>query len=346
MIEVDVASTNQALPPEPQVVQRKWATSDVTRIEYPSGLCAYRKKFHLVQELGVTEEVVRHRTQREMDLIGRLEHLDLAPELGRLRLIEGDPNAGVLVTEAVAGRPLSEFVLGEFHRDANRGIKALSLAGAWLRQFQSLPITEVDRTFEPQQEAEDLPAYCDTRLCRMRHYGYRWVTDQFRGKVCRTLEQLVQSSPEEDRCLVWAHADYAPNNILWDGERLTPVDFAMSHADYPLTDVTYLIHRLEMLSVYFPWRSWPLETWRRAILEGYGRPDAESSPMYWALMIRHLHCRLTTYVRRRPRCLKERLHNAWTRWRVRERLAAYVQPAPKSNEYFAPNNDTDTDAKG
>ena len=81
-------------------------------------------------------------------------------------------------------------------------------------------------------------------------------------------------------------------------------------------------HRLEMLRVYRPWIRSPIALWKRAFLHGYGRADAESSPMYRALMIRHLLCRLLTYVRRPPANLKQWLHYKWVRWRVRERLVA------------------------
>ena len=91
---------------------------------------------------------------------------------------------------------------------------------------------------------------------------------------------------------VWCHSDYGPYNIIWDHRTLTPIDFAGAGLDVPLADVTYLIHRLEMLPLRYPWRRWPLVRWRRACLRGYGMPKAESSPVYRALMARFLLSRL------------------------------------------------------
>ena len=94
----------------------------------------------------------------------------------------------------------------------------------------------------------------------------------------------------------------------------------MATVDLALADVTYLIHRLEMQQIYRPWKCWPIGVWKRALLRGYGRDDAEISPMYRALMIRYRICRLLTYVRRSPRDLKQRLHDCWVRSILRYKL--------------------------
>lgn len=304
-----------------QVIDRRWATSEVRRIARPGRPAVYRKQFALHDGLGVTAEVIRRRTAREMELIRQLGLLDLGRRLGSPRLINGDPESGTLLTEEIPGRPLESYVLNEFRRRVDRQcLQAMSLAGRWLRHFQLLPFDEADRARISRDDPEDLVKYCDVRLQAIRKLGYRCVTDSMRQRVRQALARLLEQTPEADRRFVWTHADFSPGNILWDGEKLTPIDFAMSHPDFPLTDVTYFIHRLEMLRVYFPWRRWPLAAWRKAVLRGYGRPNAEQSSMYRALMIRHLCCRLKTYVRRRPQRAKERLHNVWVRWRVRKQL--------------------------
>ena len=144
------------------------------------------------------------------------------------------------------------------------------------------------------------------------------------------LKHLSAAAPADEEARVWCHADYAPNNMLWDGTVFTPIDFGMACIERPLLDVTYFIHRLEMQRVYRPWKRWPISSWKRAFLRGYGRPDAEQSPMYRALMIRHWVCRLLTYVRRPPRNLKQRLHNAYVRACVRRRLIGAVSATIES----------------
>ena len=195
------------------------------------------------------------------------------------------------------------------------------LAGYWLHRFQELAIARhegqpIVSTLDP----ESLDAYCRIRLHSLRDYGYRWPNATEFTRIIERVAQLEDAALPRDRHRVWAHADFAPGNIIWNGTKLTVIDLAMAHADRPLLDVTYFIHRLEMLRVYRPWKRWPIEFWKRAFLRGYGRPDAESSPMYRALMIRHLICRLHTYVRRPPRDLKQKLHDKWVRAVLRRKL--------------------------
>ena len=342
-----VAQAEQDASPAGQVIERRWATSEVRRIPRPGQPAVYRKQFALDDELGVTPEVIRSRTACEISLIQQLASLKMGGRLRTPKLIAGDPDSGVLVTEEVPGRPLERYVTKQYRRRVDRQCQqAMLLAGRWLRHFQSLPIeddncfseapsTKVDGPKAARSSSDpllqcpasvtDLIEYCDVRLQAVGALGYRWVTESVRRQIRQALAVLGSQASENDRRLVWSHGDYSPGNVIWDGRTLTPIDFAMSHPDFPLTDVTYFIHRLEMLAVYFPWRRWPLAAWRKAVLRGYGRPDADQSPMYRALMIRHLCCRLKTYVRRRPVRRKERLHNRWVRWQVRRRLAALAE---------------------
>ena len=311
--------------PDGELVARRWATSDVKRTER-DGQVVYVKKYHQLEDRGVTAEVIRRRTGREIDLFRRLaSHFATERRLGTLRLVYGDPESGTLATEEAPGSELQQTVLGRFRTAVdNECLKTLYLVGKWLRQFQTLPVMPGDKASFTEDDPDDLVEYCDIRMQRILELGYSWPADAIRRKISRCLTVLIERSPEPDRRFAWSHGDYGPQNILWDGNVLTPIDFNTAKPSYPLQDVTYFIHRLEMFRVYFPWRRWPLAAWRRAVLRGYGRPDAEQSPMYRALMIRHLHCRLKTYVRRPPLNLKQRIHNAWIRRCVRTRLLRKV----------------------
>lgn len=303
------------------LVARRFATSNVRRVEH-RGRALYVKQYLEQPDLDVTAEVIRRRTARE---IGLFERMASSPprhrRLGTLRLVYGDAPSGILATEEVPGRPLGKSILGPFRRRAGREcLEALYLTGKWLRWFQSLPVRPGDEIRIMDDDPADLVEYCDVRMRKIVALGYGWPDDGMRATISGQLRRLIERSGPEDLRHVWSHGDYGTQNVLWDGATITPLDFGTAHLDHALLDVTYLIHRLEMLRIYFPWRRWPLAAWKRAILRGYGRPDAVDSPMYRALMIRHLHCRLKTYVRRAPLGLKQRIHNAWTRQCVRARL--------------------------
>ncbi|HUT89241.1 MAG TPA: aminoglycoside phosphotransferase family protein [Thermoguttaceae bacterium] len=325
----DVAATERNEPPYVAdggtLVVRRWATSNVRRVE-ADGRAVYVKQYLPQGDLGVTPEVIHRRTSREMDLVKRMRSCPPPhSHLGILNLVYGDPKSGVLVTEEAPGPPVSQLVL---RRSASHGtLRALYSAGKWLRWFQSLPIKSGDGERFMDDDPLDLVEYCDLRIQAILQLGYGWPTDGIRRRLKANLRQLAQRFSPEDRRPVWTHGDYSPGNVLWDGSTLTPLDFAMAKLSFSLVDVTYFIHRLEMLGIYFPWRRWPIGTWKQAILRGYGRPDAERSAMYQAMMIRHLHCRLKTYVRRPPLNLKQRIHNAWTRKCVQKRLLKMMSQA-------------------
>ncbi len=307
------------------VVVRKWSTSDVVR-SADGGATVFTKTYREGSGPGMRRDIICARTAREMDLLQRMGASGLfCGRLGAVRLAGGDPEAGKLVTAEAPGVEL-ERVLWRSHgeRVSRDCQQSMLLAGRWLRAYQSLPARPGDEARFGEGEPTDLAEYCDIRLGRLWELGYDWPDEAFRQWMREHLNRLVARASEEDRRSVWCHGDYGPQNILWDGRTLTPLDFAMARLDYPLLDVTYLIRRLEMLQVYFPWRRWPLDLWRRAILRGYGRPDADRTPMYEAMMIRHLHCRLVTYVRRKPLSLKERVHNAYVRGCVRRELERRV----------------------
>jgi tRNA A-37 threonylcarbamoyl transferase component Bud32 len=295
-------------------------TSRIRR-EHRGGETVYCKEY-LEGDWGRTDAVVRGRTEREVRLVDRL-HASGAFDrrLGLIRIVSADPEHGCLVTAEVPGRTL-ERLIRERHRSGRvEQQRAMLLAGRWLRQFQPIELNADDRNPISELDPDDLVAYCRVRLSTLEGHRGRRPSPKMVDRLLRRVGALVNQSDESDRRMVWAHADYTLGNMIWDGHRLTPIDFAMAHADRPLLDVTYFIHRLQMLRVYRPWRRLPIAMWKRAFLRGYGRPDAEQSPMYQALMIRHRICRLHAYARRTPRDWKQAVHDRYVMWWLRRGLA-------------------------
>jgi thiamine kinase-like enzyme len=247
--------------------------------------------------------------------------------LGVLQVIEAHPDQATLVTREVGGNRLSDvFEQKRLQRCERETMSAAYLAGKWLKHFQLISADEHDRFISTDDPAE-MVAYCDTRMRKLQNYGYGWPSKAQRQHVLDSLEQLGAQSSTRDLDLVWSHGDYSPGNMIWDGRVITPIDFGMAHADRPLTDVTYFVHRMEMQRVYRPWERRPIATWKRAFLRGYGRPAAEQSPMYRACMIRHLLCRLVAVAFGTRRNLRQAAHDAWVRWCVRKMLEHHCAAA-------------------
>ena len=297
-------------------------SSRISRQLRPDG--AVYVKQYLVGDAYRTREVIQERTARETDVLQRLATLyGMKHRLGVPTVASADPERAELSTLEVPGKPLQDVLLSDYSSKTRLScLSALYLAGKWLRVFQTLAPLDSD-FIRLNQEPEDLVQYCELRLKSIADSAYGWPA-QTTKRCLDHLHQCIQASHENDRRKVWSHCDYGPWNMLWDGKTLTPIDFEMCRLDLPLVDVTHFIHRLEMLSLRFPWRRWPIAAWKQCFLRGYGRPDAAQSPMYQALMVRHLLCRLVGLIRRPGEKFVGRLHNAWLRRRVQAQLQNHL----------------------
>jgi hypothetical protein len=261
------------------------------------------------------------RVQREVGVLkGLAQRTDISPRLGRLELIDSDPSARRIAVGEVPGTQLEAFLMQARGRGQRRSaLRAAWRAGRWLRMLREMPVESLDMAFQPD-EALDPVAYAELRLRRIRYYGYPWPNEAQQQDVLRQIERLHDASETSDRELTLCHCDYCAANMIWDGEILTPIDFEMCRLDYPLVDVTYFIHRMEMLNVQFPWLLLPIDLLTRAALDGLGRPDVVQTPMYRLMMARHWTNRLSSLVSKKSERLRGRVHNAWIRRTVLGRL--------------------------
>ena len=250
--------------------------------------------------------------------------LESHSRLGALKVFELDATKGIISTVEVTGTLLSDAIRGrssQAHRDTLP--MAFFLAGRWARALQTIPISE-DVPCATPTNPDDLVQHCDLRLEMLMGLGYSWPNERSREHVVQWLREQVDATPKDLVRRVWCHGDYGPFNMIWDGRRLTPIDFEASAPGLPLSDMLYLIYRLEMLPVEVPWRWWPVQLWRRACLRGYGMPDAERLPIYRVLMVRCLLSRLKNLVQRRSKTQLRHLHDQWClRW-VRARLVRLI----------------------
>ena len=290
------------------------------------GRRVYIKRGHPRDGRSVEAGVASPRCAREADMIERLSAFGLGDDrLGLVTLVEVRPEDGIPRDGGgpwlTTGRdPVATAALTSVRGGRSR------LPGSGCTGFQELPTDDAVVRPASTRSPVDLVEYCDIRLDRIQRAGYRWLTRARRERILETIDRLSNETDPHDT-LVWSHGDYAPGNMLWDGHVLTPLDFAMAKLDRALKDVTYFLHRLDMMPIYQPARRWPVRGWTEAFLRGYGAPRAHESPQFQALGIRHLLCRLNTYVSRPPRNPAQALHDRWVRVMVRRQLMARVRHA-------------------
>lgn len=291
--------------------------SSQLRIEQLGTETVFRKKY-VEDDWGGNHEVVRKRAHREYRLIEQLATSgEFRRRLGVVRVADASPSKGEIATYQVPGRSLEQWIHQKTKLDS---MLPWFLAGRWLRTFQSLSLPkEANERFTDEDQGA-IADYCDVRLSSLSDYNYGWPGLTLKQKIYDTLSKLETC----DGRTVWVHADYAPGNLMWGNGVFTPIDFAMARAGNGLEDATYLIHRLEMAKIYRPWIKLPVADCRRAILRGLGRSDAVNSPQYQALMIKHLICRLHTYVRRPAKSCKQAIHDYWVRNVIRRKLLKTV----------------------
>lgn len=282
-------------------------------------------KHHLSNAWLDTPEITKAKAQREAEVINMIASLpNMADRLGVVRIVETDLDNVRIVTEEVPGRLLQEFLLAPKDRSSQVAcLASLFLAGKWLRRFQSLSTDTTTDVSSPAKPA-DLVDFCDLRLRSLVDLGYRWPNENAHRSMIAWLQKQIEVTNDAQLRRVWCHGDYGPFNMIWDGYCLTPIDFATASLGLPLTDLTYLIHRIEMLPIQFPWRRWPVALWRKACLRGYGLADADRLPIYRALAMRHLLCRLHSLVHRPAQSRKQFLHNTWVRWRVASKIRRMI----------------------
>ncbi|MDF1841525.1 MAG: phosphotransferase [Rubripirellula sp.] len=282
------------------------------------GQAIYEKQY-VTNDWDTDLNVIRRRAKDEASLLRQIELSELfGDRLGVVRVASADPSSGTIATHEVPGRTLDELIIGGGAE--RKKLQPWFLAGRWLRQFQLLPMSRDPASFETIRDPVQMRDYCDLRLKSLLELGYGWPKKATRESTLRTIERLQNEVPSGEFCSVWVHSDFSPGNLLWDGHRLTPIDFAMVSGGHPLADATYLIHRAEMNRIYRPWLNLPVESIRNAVLSGIGMPDADQSPAYRLLMIKHHICRLHTYVRRPARNIKQAWHDRWVRTILRRKL--------------------------
>lgn len=314
---------NTRVPPGIESIASKRPSSQIRRT-WKQGRYVYEKQY-VPDDWGGTSDVVKSRARQEVRLIELMQRSGVFQgDLGTVQIESSDPDQASISTFEIPGKSLDECLHDRTLRSSGKLIRAFTLAGEWIRRFQTLPLFEGCAERQSALDPTDLRAYCQLRLDSLSDYGYSWPSAELSDQLLKRITESIEASSADDLEEVWVHADFAPGNLLWDGEKLTPIDFAMAHGGRRLEDVVYLIHRLEMQAIYRPWIRWPVQNWRRAILGGYGHSDAHRSPMYQALMIKNLICRIHTYVRRPARSQKQAVHDRWVRYVLRRRLKQFA----------------------
>jgi len=296
--------------------------SSIRRWVSPAGVRLFEKRYRR-DDKTCTLKVIQSRMTREQLVNDRLQQIcPESPRLGIPKTLEFDFIGARIVMAEAPGDPLLNWI--RERRTATYSIlRAMHLAGGWLRLFQTISVIEADHRID-SEDSLDLASYCQPRLERLIQAGAWSHQLPAISSVLAVIRDCCEADPARVARVSWIHGDYGPFNVLWDGRVLTGIDLAMARVAAPLIDATYFIHRLEMLALQRPWNRYPIEVWKRAFLRGYGDEAADKSPFYQALMIRHYLNRMSSMIERPSRGLLSRAHDGWLLYAVRHRLKLQI----------------------
>lgn len=246
-------------------LDRRTSTVFRLRAETPSGrsIGAYYKRSipppYQPERRQRWIDTVRAGLSRAMLLEARLT--PRADEIGFdfSRALAVDPAGLSSVTLEVRGQPFGKshlHLLGERRR---RAVHLLERAGRAARAIE-------DCTEEPIEiDTAGRAAAIERRVERVRSSLPPAVIDRLENRMA----ELDRKATGHARSLIYAHGDLSPTNILV-GERMGLIDFTWP-AKVRGFDVAHLAFRLEYDTALPP--TWTAHL-TRALLEGYGVPDA------------------------------------------------------------------------
>jgi len=143
-------------------------------------------------------------------------------------------------------------------------IHVINLCRQWLFKFHA--IDSIDnyeaKTFK-KSEINKLEFIKNRSLKNIEKENYAELLLMYE-KASDLLESLEVSVCD----FSYKHNDYAPWNIMFDGEKITVYDFADIKIDYKYYDLMYFIHSIEKLFRYYPFKNSVISTVKSEMTKG------------------------------------------------------------------------------
>lgn len=237
-----------------------------------------------VQEL----EATRRNISREYSALQRAcETLAGRDGFSVARPLACYPDLCALVTERVEGIPLAAALSKLRGSPSPRTIedtaRVLRNVGAWLSAFQGSPDTT-----RPPVSLDRMRNYLDTRLKALTEL--RVFAPDLRDALLRHFDRRASAIAARDLGAVPVHADFTPENVLVDGERVSVIDFTMAKDGARYLDVSHMFMHVDMLKMR-PWfRPGAIDRQTAALLDGFEPNLRIERPLLELLLVQHVVC--------------------------------------------------------
>ncbi|MEW6096850.1 MAG: hypothetical protein AB1567_10050 [bacterium] len=233
------------------------------------------------------------------------------PGYSTIKPIAVFPQYLAVVSEEIQGENLAKILEKEamFYPTLNT-LKTLSSylngCGKWLRIFQK--ITQKEKN--GKLNLDSIIEYVDIRMKKMADNPNVKFSKILREEVIKYFEKQKRCIKDSDLIISGIHGDFAPVNIIIDGDRIICSDFNMSMYGSTYHDLTRFYHQLQLF-LYKPiFRPKTILRLQKSFLGGYGvELDIISQPIFKLFMIQHVICHYFGLVMLKRRPWREHLYN-------------------------------------
>ncbi len=205
----------------------------------------------------------------------------------RVRPVACLPEHAALVMEEAPGEPFNRLIgrLGRgWPRSGSRARleELCRLAGDWLGRFQAFTTAAEDPTPHLAALRSEVSGSLRSLVAR-RRVG---IPESLAGALESFVDRAAGGAPPAAVAVAGMTGEFCPANILVDGPRLAVLDFGLYGPGLALNDLVLFHHHLESLRYDPLTRRATMRRLQAAFLQGYGRPELQTEPLFDAFRVK------------------------------------------------------------
>jgi len=268
------------------------------------------------QKSNISEKEMSHMVEQDFQRLSYWnDKFRNSDRFGVVKPLFTIPEKSIIITKEIPGQDLLSAITkhATFFSSQNRMKKlqtSLRDIGHWLKYFQSLN-PEVDERFS----IDDFADYLDVRLKILGEDQRRHFPDEYGKRIRDYISQRRNLISDEELKIAYCHGDFNLGNVIANDNRVTGLDFGAREKSSFLLDVSRIYHQLFLFNLKPQFRFSVIRELQKALLEGFGSPEAERLMIFRFLLVRHTLTHLVGITRFWQKGFKERLYNYWVLWK-------------------------------
>lgn len=300
-----------------QVIRRPFSEVLRARVETPRGLhVVYCKTFRSPVGDPTSSDRLQFRVEREFRETTRAWQAFAGKSgFAPLEPVAVYPDLLAIVTREVRGEPFSQLLARAArpwaHDGLNDAVAAAALVGEWLRTYQRAPAERQSLSID------DLRQYVDSRLARLERERAGGFASGRRAEILREFDAYAGQLTAPDLEAVPVHADFCPENILFNEGRLSVIDFAMAKRGLRHLDLSHLLIHIDFRRGVM-WDRAALGAIRQSLLGAYGEREVTRAPSFRLAVLVHVAALMADRLNRASRL--RALKHVWLAPQIRRCL--------------------------